>query len=172
MKKVIIMALVVLATMTSLFAKDDPFATKRFTSKDMEINFRFQDEKGVPLVQVKDKENTFHFYYNFDSENLAFYYSDGSCAELYQYSFIKDGKAIRLFSEDGSFKDLDSDNGKSTADIILETTDKVIQKVLFYGGTGALVGFPFGSYGSAIGLLIGGSVGIGKSLLEDVFDVF
>ena len=54
MKKVIIMALVVLATMTSLFAKDDPFATKRFTSKDMEINFRFQDEKGVPLVQVKD----------------------------------------------------------------------------------------------------------------------
>ena len=173
MKKVIIMALVVLATMTSLFAKDDPFATKRFTSKDMEINFRFQDEKGVPLVQVKDKENTFHFYYDFDSENLAFYYSDGSCAELYQYSFIKDGKAIRLFSEDGSFKDLDSDNGKSTVDIISESSDIVMSKVLLYGGSGALFGYTIGgSLGSAVGLIAGSALGVGKSLLVDVFDVF
>ena len=34
MKKVILIAIVILATMTSLFAKDDPFATKRFVNKD------------------------------------------------------------------------------------------------------------------------------------------
>lgn len=169
MKKTVMFVLVIVAAMVSLFAKDDPFATKRFTSKNVEISFRFQDEKGAPLVQVKKKDNNYYYYYDFDSENLAFYYSDGSCANIYQYSFIKDGQAIRLFKEDGSFIDLDSDNGKSTLDNILEKTEKVLGKALLYGLAGYSIGSLGGSPGSIVGAAIGGIIGAGESLLVDVF---
>lgn len=169
MKKTILFILIIVAAMTSLYAKDDPFATKRFISKNFEVSFRFQDEKGVPVVRVKENENTNNYYYDFDSENLAFYYSDGSCANIYQYSFIKDGQAIRLFKEDGSFIDLDSDNGKSTVDNILDSTETVLGNTLLYGFSGAALGALGGTYGATIGFIAGGIVGIGKSLIFDVF---
>ena len=170
MKKVILIAIVILATMTSLFAKDDPFATKRFVNKDTEISFRYQDDNGIPLVQMKDKDEVYHYYYDFDSDNLAFYYSDGTCAEFYQYSFIKDGSAIRLFDENGRFMDLDSDNGKSTVDVVLETTDYVLGTATRYAFLGAGLGYVIAN--PVIGGAIGGVLGAGKALLVDVFHVF
>ena len=170
MKKVILIAIVILPTMTSLFAKDDPFATKRFVNKDTEISFRYQDDNGIPLVQMKDNDEVYHYYYDFDSDNLVFYYSDGTCAEFYQYSFIKDGSAIRLFDENGRFLDLDSDNGKSTVDVVMEQVNIVMSNAVLYAAGGAGFGVFLGN--PMLGGAVGALVGIGKGVLVDVLHVF
>lgn len=170
MKKAIISTVFAMVIIVSLFANNDPFATRRFLNNDMEISFRVQDSEGRPQVKYVNGTYDTQCYYGFDDSFIVLYDENDNPIEVYGYSFIKEGAGLRLYDETGRFFDLESDNGKTTGDKVWEAVDTVFQNFLIYGGSGTVIGAVCGAgVGAAIGLVAGGVLGIGKAFAHDIF---
>ncbi len=170
MKKAFVLFILMVVVVFCLVAQSDPFATKRFLNKNMELSFRCQDSDGRAQVLYANDKGESQYYYNFDDECIALYDKNGELSEVFGYSFINEGSELRLYKEDGSFYDLKSDNGKTSSDKIWEAVEIVAQNFLLFGGTGAAIGFVFGGpAGSVIGLCVGGLLGIVKAIVHNIF---
>lgn len=168
MKKEIMLIAFVLVAVRCLFALNDPFATRRFVNEDIEVSFRVQDSEGRPQVKYVNGESETQYYYTFDEKYVVLFDEKDNPVEVFGYCFINNGEDLRLFDDSGRFNDLESDNGKTMGDKVWESVDVVMQNFLIYGGSGALIGTCIPGIGTAIGLCVGGGIGVAKALVHNI----
>ena len=170
MKKFFIVIALIFVSVFCLAATSDPFATRKFVGKDIEISFREQDSEGRPQVSFKNDSSSGNYYYNFDDNYIVLFDENNAAKEVFGYTFINNGNDLRLFDENGRFFDLQSDNGKTKSDSFWEAVDVVAQNFLIYGGSGTAIGAVAGGpIGAAIGIGVGGFFGVGKAITHDIF---